>query len=81
MTKLMADYEWSNPDLYVNKKCVVPLKLNSKPTPSGREFNVTSVPLHWAYNPVHTVMVNSSSNILEKGTDSGYAKNKKLKHF
>ena len=33
----------------------VPLKLNSKPTPSGREFNVTSVPLHWAYNPVHTV--------------------------
>ena len=23
MTKLMADYEWTNPDLYVNKKCVV----------------------------------------------------------
>ena len=33
----------------------IPLKLNSRPLGVGLEFNVTSVPLHWAYNPVHTV--------------------------
>ena len=33
----------------------VPSTLNSKPTPGGRRIDVTSVPLHWAYNPVHTV--------------------------
>ena len=33
----------------------IPLTLNSKPTPGGRELCVTPVALHWACNPVQTV--------------------------
>ena len=44
----------------------VPLKLNSKPTPSGREFNVTSVPLHWVISPVHTVYYAGSNLTQDK---------------
>ena len=40
----------------------VPFTLNSKPTPGGREIRVTSVPLHWANNPVHTVPNKTNHN-------------------
>jgi hypothetical protein len=33
----------------------IPLTLNSKPNPGGREFGVTPVALQWACNPVQTV--------------------------
>jgi len=33
----------------------LPFTLNSKPTPSGREFSETSVPRHWVSSPVSTV--------------------------
>lgn len=33
----------------------IPSTLNSNPTPGGRRIDVTPVPLHWDYNPVHTV--------------------------
>ena len=39
----------------VHVNIIVPYTLNSKPTPGGRRIDVTAVPLHWAYNPVHTV--------------------------
>ena len=28
-----------------------------RPPGVGLEFNVTAVPLHWAYNPMHTVYI------------------------
>jgi dTDP-glucose 4,6-dehydratase len=34
---------------------IVPFTLNYKPTPGGRKFYRTPVPLHWDNNPVHTV--------------------------
>jgi len=38
-----------------NLDYAVPSTLNSKPTPGGQIIDVTSVPLHWANNPVHMV--------------------------
>ena len=50
---------------------MVPLTLNSKPTPGGRELYVTQVALHWACNPVQTVsasiVFNPSDIILTSG--------------
>jgi len=43
---------------------IVPFTLNSKPTPGGREFRETSVPLHWANNPVHTVHEREEHNLI-----------------
>ena len=44
--------------IYANITSItVPSTFNSKPTPGGRRIDMTAVPLHWAYNPVHTVSI------------------------
>ena len=42
----------------------IPSILNSKPTPGERRIDVTSVPFHWAYNPVHTVYQSLTDNTI-----------------
>ena len=42
----------------------IPSTLNSKLTPGGPRIDVTSVPLHWAYNPVHTVYQSLTDNTI-----------------
>jgi len=50
--------------VFVDLANSIPFTLNSKPTLGGREFGETSVPRHWARNPVSTVEDNQNEKKL-----------------